>query len=189
MTSVESPGLINLFSEHRVAGNLLMILLILFGIYGLANLSRQVLPDFTLDIINITVVWPGASPADVEANILEAIEPEVRFLDGVDSVASGAVEGSAGFTLTFKEGTNMSKALTDVQAAVSQITTFPADIERPVITQLIQGDDVCRIEVSGPLSMTAACRVGLKPVATSFLIRSRISSRSLANAAKFAGYV
>ncbi len=159
MTSVESPGLINLFSQHRVAGNLLMILLILFGIYGLANLSRQVLPDFTLDIINITVVWPGASPADVEANILEAIEPEVRFLDGVDSVASGAVEGSAGFTLTFKEGTNMSKALTDVQAAVSQITTFPADIERPVITQLIQGDDVCRIEVSGPFPEQSLKRI------------------------------
>jgi len=136
-----------------------MILLILFGIYGLANLSRQVLPDFTLDIINITVVWPGASPADVEANILEAIEPEVRFLDGVDSVASGAVEGSAGFTLTFKEGTNMSKALTDVQAAVSQITTFPADIERPVITQLIQGDDVCRIEVSGPFPEQSLKRI------------------------------
>ena len=78
MTNIESGGLINLFSQHRVAGNLLMIMLILFGVYGLANLSRQVLPDFTLDIININVVWPGASPADVEANILEAIEPEVR---------------------------------------------------------------------------------------------------------------
>ena len=70
---MESRGLINLFSEHPVAGNLLMILMILFGSYGLTQLSRQVLPDFVLDVINISVQWPGASPADVEANILEAI--------------------------------------------------------------------------------------------------------------------
>ncbi len=147
---MESRGLINLFSEHPVAGNLLMILMILFGSYGLTQLSRQVLPDFVLDLINISVQWPGASPADVEANILEAIEPEVRFLENVDRVDSGALEGNAGITITYKEGTNMSAALTDVQAAVARITTFPADMERPVIYQVIQGDDVCRIEIFGP---------------------------------------
>ena len=44
----------------------------------------------------------------------------------------------------------MSAALTDVQAAVARITTFPSDMERPQIYQVIQGDDVCRIEISGP---------------------------------------
>ena len=127
-----------------------MILMVLFGGYGLTQLSRQVLPDFVLDVININVQWPGASPADVEANILEAIEPEVRFLENVDRVDSGALEGSAGLSITYREGTNMSAALTDVQAAVSRITTFPADMERPVIYQVVQGDDVCRIEISGP---------------------------------------
>ena len=145
-----STGLIKIFSEHPVAGNLLMILMILFGSYGLTQLSRQVLPDFELDVINISVQWPGASPADVESNILEAIEPEIRFLENVDRVDSGATEGSAGITITYREGTNMSAALTDVQAAVARITTFPSDMERPVIYQVIQGDDVCRIEVSGP---------------------------------------
>jgi len=147
---MESRGLINLFSEHPVAGNLLMILMILFGSYGLTQLSRQVLPDFELDLISINVQWPGASPADVEANILEAIEPEIRFLENVERVDSGAIEGSASITITYKEGTNMSAALTDVQAAVARITTFPADMERPVVSQVIQGDDVCRIEISGP---------------------------------------
>ena len=127
-----------------------MILMVLFGSYGLTQLSRQVLPDFVLDVININVQWPGASPADVEVNILEAIEPEVRFLENVDRVDSGALEGSAGITITYREGTNMSAALTDVQAAVARITTFPSDMERPVIYQVIQGDDVCRIEISGP---------------------------------------
>jgi len=156
---MESRGIIDFFARHPVAGNLMMVLMILFGIYGLSQLNRQVLPDFTLDIITITVQWPGAATEDVEANILEAIEPEVRFLDKVDRVDSTAFEGRAEVTLTFEDGVDMSKALTDAQAAVARITTFPADIERPVVNQVIQTDDVCRIEITGPFSEQALKRI------------------------------
>jgi len=155
---MESKGLIDLFARHPVAGNLMMVLMILFGIYGLTKLNRQVLPDFTLDMITIMVQWPGAATQDVEANVLEAIEPEVRFLDKVDRVDSTAFEGRAEVTINFEDGANMSKALTDVQAAVARITTFPVDIERPVINQVIQTDDVCRIEITGPFSELALKR-------------------------------
>lgn len=147
---MNQAGIIEFFARHPVAGNLLMIAMLLFGVYGLAQLNRQVLPDFALDVITITAEWPGASTEDVEANVLEAIEPEVRFLDRVDRVESVAFAGRAEVTIRFKEGADMSKALTDVQAALARITTFPADLEQPLISQLEQSDEVCRIEVSGP---------------------------------------
>jgi multidrug efflux pump subunit AcrB len=148
-------GVISFFAGHPVAGNLLMLLMILFGIYGLTQLSRQVLPDFELDIISISVRWPGASPEDVEANLLEAMEPEVRFLDHIRRVDSIAHAGRAQVTVRFNEGVNMSKALTDVQAAIARITTFPVDIERPVVRQVMETDSVCQIEISGPFSEQA----------------------------------
>ena len=84
-----------------MAGNLLMLLLIMFGgCTGLTQLNRQVLPDFELDIISISVEWPGASPQDVETNIIQAIEPEVRFLDSVERVDAIAYSG-AGRTSPF----------------------------------------------------------------------------------------
>ena len=46
----------------------------------------------------------------------------------------------------------MTKALTDVQSAVSRITTFPQDIEKPIVTQVLQRDEVCTIDISGPFS-------------------------------------
>jgi len=152
-------GLIEFFARHPVAGNLLMIGMLLFGVYGIAKLSRQVLPDFTLDVITITAQWPGASPEDVEANIVQAIEPEVRFLENVETVQSYANEGRAKVTLTFEERTDMSRALTDVQAAVARITTFPSDMERPVISWINQTDEVCRIEVTGPFPEESLKRV------------------------------
>ena len=147
---MEERGLIAMFARHPVAGNLLMWVLILFGIWGAGNISRQVLPNFTIEKIRVTVQWPGASPEDIESNVLEAIEPEIRFLEKVSRVDSVAAEGRAEVIIDFDNGVNISKALTDVQSAVSRITTFPQDMERPVVSQIINSDLVCRIEVSGP---------------------------------------
>jgi len=121
-------GLVALFATHPVAGNLLMMFMIVFCLFGLSNLNRQVMPDFRLDIINITVPWPGASPQDVDENIIEAVDPEVRFITGVDYVKATAYEGRAELSITFKEDSDMSFALSDVQSAMSRITTFPSDI-------------------------------------------------------------
>ncbi len=160
MTGSVRGGLITLFAGHPVAGNLLMLLLLMAGVWGLTQLNRQVLPDFELDIISISVQWPGASPEDVEASIVEAIEPEVRFLDSVDRVDAVAYEGRANITIRFEDGANMPRALTDVQAAVARITTFPAEIERPVVTQAAETDQVCRIEISGPYPEQALKAIG-----------------------------
>ena len=143
-------GVITFFSQHKVAGNLLMILLILFGVYGLTQMKRQLMPDFGLELIVIDVEWSGASAEDVEANIIDAIEPEVRFIDKVEKVIATSYEGRTKMQLFFEADTTMSKALTDVQSAVSRITTFPQDIEKPIVSQVIQRDEVCRIDISGP---------------------------------------
>ncbi|MCK6369974.1 MAG: efflux RND transporter permease subunit, partial [Gammaproteobacteria bacterium] len=152
---MESRGVIAFFAGHRVAANLLMISMILFGLWGATQLNRQVLPDIDLNIVNVTVRWPGASPEDVEANIVEAIEPEVRFLEDVKRVRALAFEGRAELTLEFKESMDMSKALADVQSAIARITTFPQDIERPVISQFLQTDLICRIQINGPFQERA----------------------------------
>ncbi len=133
---LQSRGIINTFARHPVAGNLMMMLMLLFGVYGLTSLNRQVMPDFTMNVISIDVEWPGASPQDVESNVIGAIEREIRFLDNVRRVDAVAFEDRAGVKVKFKDGANMSKALTDVQAAIARITTFPSDIERPVISQV-----------------------------------------------------
>ena len=144
-----------LFARHPIAGNLLMLLLIMFGVWGLTQLNRQVLPNFDLDILQITVEWPGASPEDVEQNIVAAIEPEIRFLDDVKRIEAIAYEGRASITMFFKDGANLSRSLTDVQAAVARITTFPTEIERPVIVQVTESDQVGQVQISGPYSEQA----------------------------------
>ena len=95
-----------------------MALMIVFGLFGTRQLNRQIMPDFQLEMIQVSVEWPGASPQDVEESVIEAIEPEVRFIDNVDLVQAKALEGRAEVSITFTEAADMSKALTDVQSAI-----------------------------------------------------------------------
>jgi len=147
--------LIGIFVRHRTAANLLMILMILIGVVSLSRMNTQFFPDFGIDFVTVQVEWRGASAEDVDTNIVQAIEPEVRFLDGVKQVRSTAQEGFANVYVEFLPGSDMQLALSNVETAVGQVTTLPDDSERPEIRRVIRYDPISRIVISGPYSEAA----------------------------------
>ncbi|MEO9772460.1 efflux RND transporter permease subunit [Roseibium sp.] len=147
-----SRGLLELIVRHANAANLIMAVMVLFGAYGFAKLNTQFFPTVKTDRISVTVSWPGASAEDVAANILEVIEPELRFTDGLDEIVSYGREGSASVQMEFVEGTNMQQALSDVEQAVAGVTTLPVDSETPVISASTFTDGVATLALRGPFS-------------------------------------
>ena len=145
-------GLIRLFVHHPTASNLLMMAMIVIGLFSLAKLNTQFFPTLEIPAINVSVVWPGASAEDVEENILDALEPELRFLDGIDEIRSVAREGGGTVTLEFKPETDMQKAQSDVEQGVDGVTTLPEDSEEPVVTRISFFEPVAKISVSGPFT-------------------------------------
>jgi multidrug efflux pump subunit AcrB len=145
-------GLIGFFVRHPTAPNLLMATLVLIGLFALWKLNRQFFPDFELPSITVNVPWPGASAEDVETNILDTLEPELRFLDGVYEVTSLAREGGASIVIEFNSDADLQKAQSDVEQAVSQVVTLPEESERPIISRATIFDRVAKISVSGPFS-------------------------------------
>ena len=145
-------GLIGMFARHPTAPNLLMATLVLIGIFSLLRMNRQFFPTFELPTITVQVPWPGASAEDVESNILDTLEPELRFLDDVNEVTSIAREGSAVINIEFTSGAEMQKAQSDVEQAVSRVVTLPEDSERPIISRPTIFDPVADISVSGPFT-------------------------------------
>ena len=147
---MKGAGIIGVFARHRTAANLLMALVIIGGLGSLTRLNTQFFPDFGIDIITIGIEWPGASAEDVDSNIVQAIEPEVRFLDGVKRVRSISREGSASVTIEFVTGTDMQAALADVETGVGLVRTLPEDSETPEIRRVVRYDTITRILISGP---------------------------------------
>ena len=122
--------LISAFVRHPTAANLLMVLMIIAGMFALGKLNTQFFPTFSVPNVSVKVSWPGASASDVESSIIDALEPQLRFLDGVDRMNAVAREGSAGINIEFVPTTDMQKALGDVQQAVDSVTTLPEDAEK-----------------------------------------------------------
>lgn len=148
-------GILGFFVVHRNAANLLMGMLVVAGLYALTQLNTQFFPKTEVPTISVVIAWPGASAEDVEGNIIEAIEPEVRFLDGVDSVDSYAREGVAQIVVEFASSADMQKAQSDIEQAVSSVTTLPQDSERAVISRFIFYESVAALAISGPFTESA----------------------------------
>ncbi|MEQ8349300.1 MAG: efflux RND transporter permease subunit [Sneathiellaceae bacterium] len=147
--------LVRLFARHRNAANLLMLLLLLLGGWSLSRLNTQFFPEFGIDVITVSIAWPGASPADVDANITTAIIPELRYLDGVKRVTSYSVEGSGTVVVEFEPGSDMQRALSEAESAIARILTFPEDIEEPVIRRVTLYETISRLAVGGPFPEAA----------------------------------
>ena len=156
----KNTGAIPFFVRHATAANLLMVLILIVGFVGLTRLNAQLMPDADFEFVRVQVIWPGATASDVDQTIVQAIEPEVRFLNGVDQVRSSSREGSAHVNVQFLAGTDMSQALSEVEAAVDQIQTFPEEAERPIITRIVPYETVTRVLLSGPFSEQALVELG-----------------------------
>ncbi|MEP0942846.1 MAG: efflux RND transporter permease subunit [Rhizobiaceae bacterium] len=149
-------GLISLFVRHRNAANLVMVLMIIFGAISLSRINTQFFPKIEIPVISVSVTWSGASAEDVESNILEIIEPEIRYLDGVDRVTSRAREGIASIGIEYEAGADLKEALREVETAVNAITTLPEDAESPSVRRSTRGfDRVARLALTGPVSEKA----------------------------------
>ncbi|MGI9408011.1 MAG: efflux RND transporter permease subunit, partial [Hyphomicrobiaceae bacterium] len=156
--SQEPYSLIKLFVGHPTASNLLMAVMILMGAFGISKLNTQFFPTIEIPVITVSVVWSGASAEDVEKNIVDAIEPEIRFLDGVDDVIAIAREGAANITLEYESDADMQKAQSDVEQVIARISTLPEDAEEPKISRIPFRDRVARISIYGPFPETTLKR-------------------------------
>ncbi len=156
-----SSGLIALFTRHPNAANLVMILMIIFGIFSLGKINTQFFPTIETKSITVSVVWPGASAEDVETNIIQIIEPEVRFLSGIDKMTSYSREGSGSIVLEFEPSADMQVAVGDVDSAVKAVTNLPDDSETPKVKLAQFFDRVARLAVTGDVP-EAALRIYAK---------------------------
>ena len=158
-----SGGFIHLFAQHRVAANLLMAMMIIFGAYSLTKLNKQFFPNFALDYISVRVVWPGASAEDVERSITVPLEQALRTLDGAKEMTSTSTRSLSSIVIEYEENSDMGVALDEVKQFVSNIRHLPTEAEDPIVTK------VARYEAVASIILTADGELEeLRPLAYQF---------------------
>ena len=145
----ESRGPISYMARNGVASNLLMIFILLAGFFALRGLVQEVFPEVSLDRIQVSVAYPGATPDEIEEAIILKIEERIEGVEGIKHVRSTAAEGRATVVAELNLGEDVNRALDDIKARIDRIQTFPAGSERPEVTELTNRQSVIRLVVHG----------------------------------------
>ncbi|MCP4721883.1 MAG: efflux RND transporter permease subunit [Desulfobacteraceae bacterium] len=135
--------------EHRVTVNLIMVFLIVAGFFTVINMKREMFPQFSLDMINIGVNYPGASPEEVEEGICIKIEEQLKSLEDVKTMYSTALEGHGSVSLELAAGTNINEKLDEIRTEIDLIDSFPEQAEDPVIIEIKNNEPAIYLAVYG----------------------------------------
>jgi len=148
-----ASGAIAFMAKNPIAANLLMIILIGGGIWTMFNIQKEVFPQYQLDFVDVSVVYPGASPAEVEQGILRPVEEAIRGVQGIQEVTSEAQEGSGQVSIELVVGTDRMKTYQDIDQAVNRIRTFPDNIEEPEVQLQTNQQEVMTIGIYGDVNI------------------------------------
>ncbi len=154
MTPQTKTGPIAWMARNPVAANLLMIVILVGGLVGALQVKQEVFPEFDLDMVNVTVPYPGATPEDVEQGIVRAVEEAVRGIDGVKRVNSTSGEGVGTVAVELLLDADPDKVLGDVKNAVDRVTVFPLEAEKPQVTLASRRSTVISLIVAADLELT-----------------------------------
>ncbi|MBI5069943.1 MAG: efflux RND transporter permease subunit [Deltaproteobacteria bacterium] len=141
-----------------------MVALVVFGLLALVNLQTDEYPDVQAPIIGITIVYPGASPAVVEREIINPIEERLFTISGIDGpkTTANAVDSLAQFTVFFHHDKNVQQASQDIRDAISAVRAdLPAEMKEPILTRFDPSDEpiVSLTLTSASLSSAALTRI------------------------------
>lgn len=110
------------------------LLVVLFGCVGLLRLPIQLIPQVETPTISVETRWPGASPQEVEREITQEQEEQLKSVEGVTRMSSESSDSNSRITLEFEVGTNMEKALLKVNSRLQQVREYPIEADQPVLS-------------------------------------------------------
>ena len=110
-----------------------VLIVVLFGFISLDKLPYQLTPSVSKPEIKITTVWPGATPLEIEREIIEDQEDALKSLNSLIEYESSSQDNMGSITLTFSLGTDIRAALQDVSNKLNEVSSYPADAEEPII--------------------------------------------------------
>ncbi|WP_420404419.1 efflux RND transporter permease subunit [Nisaea sp.] len=124
-------GLIRASIDRPVAVIAVVLMIVMFGIVALISIPIQLAPDVNRPVITVTTNWSGAAPAEIEREIINRQEDELRGLEGLESMIARAEDGRGRIELEFTPGNDMDKALLLVANRLDRVGGYPDEADEP----------------------------------------------------------
>ncbi|MEM9258344.1 MAG: efflux RND transporter permease subunit [Bacteroidota bacterium] len=172
-------GFIAYFVKYPVAANLIMVGLFVLGLVSLSQMKATFFPEFPSRTISVQVIYPGASPEEVEEGIVNKIEENLKGLTGVERYTSVSSENSGSITVEVLKGYDTDLILQDVKNEVDRINSFPVGMEPPVIYKREQLGRAISFSLSGDNISLGALKTAARKVEDDLLAIEGLSKVEL----------
>jgi HAE1 family hydrophobic/amphiphilic exporter-1 len=137
--------------RNMPAMNTLVIAILLVGAMAFASMRREVFPEFDLEIVLVTVPYPGATPEEVEEGICQKVEEACRSVTGIKKITSVAQEGMGFCVFELQESVkNVQKTLGEIRSEVERIPSMPELAEDPKVEQVTLRTAAIKVGVLAP---------------------------------------
>lgn len=146
--------IIQWWASNAVAANLLMVICLIGGLVSYLQIERELDPYVEFPGAQVNVSWPGASPQDVEEQIVVRMEEALSEIEGIDRMWAFAGEGAGSVTIIGRNNVDEAKLLADAKRQIDQINTFPPAAEEPQINLFRNRNEIIRLAVSGNESVS-----------------------------------
>lgn len=151
MSKLPKTGIIAWFARNPVASNLLMLIIISTGLGSAFNIQRAMFPAMDVNFIFINAIYPGAAPEEVEQGVVLKIEEAINDVDGIKRIESDSFESRGRVMVEPQDDIDNVKLMNDIKSRIDGISHFPAEAERPIVSQPEIMFPALTVQISGAL--------------------------------------
>lgn len=144
---------ISFFIKYPIWSNAIKILIMGLGLVSLLFMKSSFFPERESKAININLVYPGASPEEIERGVIQKIEDNLRGVQGIERFQSTSKENSGSINIDVLQNYDTDDVLQDVKNAVDRINSFPLDMEPPVVAKRPQIEFAISFSISGEVDL------------------------------------
>ncbi len=154
--------LIQYFVAYPILANIIIGLTVIAGVVSIFNTKKTFFPTRSTRNIVIEVVYPGASPEEMEEGVTQKIEEAIKSIAGIDEITSNSSENSANVNIETLQNYDIDEVFTEVKNAVDRINSFPGGAEKPVIYKRKPQSTAMWLGITGDVDLMALKKFGEK---------------------------
>lgn len=141
-------GAVKWFTRNHVAGNFLMLAVLLAGFTTWFKLKKEIFPDIAIDAVMVRVPYPNATPEEVERGVSVPVEEAVADLQGIKKLRSSSAQSMGSVIIEVENGYDTRDVMGDVKSRVDAIDNFPEETETPVVEEILIRNPVMSITLT-----------------------------------------
>ena len=142
------------WSRNHVAGNFLMLIVMIAGFATWFKLKKEIFPDLALDAVSVSIPYPNATPEETERGVVVPVEEAIADLQGIKKIRSTASQNVGSVVVEVETGYNVRNVMGDVKSRVDAIDNFPEEAEEPVVEEILIKNPVMSVTLTADTDET-----------------------------------